>query len=620
MNKLVHTFKDTINNRLRLYVQPDAELDRLIALFVLSDGATAYVDTVLQESGVTVNDFTDSLVYTIVAQDGITRQNWTVFVNLGFSFEYVESPDEFPVSNTSITASARLPIYRDIDRVMFYYKKFEEQGWRSLEVPGNQEIYEVDITRDMVGSLGMYYYFNAVDTTGSNLSLDQIQLILHYDTNYPTIPNLRFGETVNQYQIISVPLNLQNTNAEVVFDELGDYNIKKWRLFHHNGVSTNEYRNGFTNIDPGLGYWLIIKEPTSIATGEGRTIRIDSVTGYQIDLNPGWNQIGNPFDMDINWDDVIFDNENLNVGRAKLFNRDSLTEGNIIPRYRGGFVFLEGVQPVTVNLIPESIAGGRRQQYVNMDRLNSLDENSWIAGLKISNGIVSHNLSGIGMHPEAVEGKDRHDEVLLPVPKEIIPFELSFNHPDEQYKKFSMDVIQTTDHYIWEFEVKSFGPSQTLSVNWDNRYFGDNEFNLILNHEGVEKLINMKEVKSYTFKATGTDQFRIIFGDDTFVSNELKPRSVTIGQGYPNPFRDELTIPFSLPESDSKYMVNISIYDLTGNIVKQLTNEDYDPGYYTVKWNSLDEVGVIGRGIYLIRMVVKGNGENVVLTKKAIRY
>jgi hypothetical protein len=121
----------------------------------------------------------------------------------------------------------------------------------------------------MVGNLGMYYYFNAVDTTGSNLSLDHIQMIIHYDTDFPTIPNLRFGETVNQYQIISIPLNLQNTNAEAVFDELGEYDIKKWRLFHHDGISTNEYRNGFTNIDPGLGYWLIVREPTSITTGEG---------------------------------------------------------------------------------------------------------------------------------------------------------------------------------------------------------------------------------------------------------------------------------------------------------------------------------------------------------------
>jgi len=616
------TSKDTVNHILGLYVQQDAELDRLIAIFELSHGATAYVDTVLQESGITVNDFTDSLVYTVIAQDGITSQSWTIIVRRGFTFEYVESPDEFPVSNTTITASARLPIYQDIDEVIFYYRKFENEEWESLIVPGNQEIYSIDISREMVGNLGMYYYFNAVDTTGSNLSLDHIQLILHYDTDYPAIPNLRFGETVNHYQIISVPLNLQNTNAEAVLDELGEYDIKKWRLFHHNGVSTNEYRNGFTNIDPGLGYWLIVREPTSITTGEGRTIRIDSVTGYQMNLTPGWNQIGNPYDMDLNWDAVIIENENLNIGRVKLFMQDSLTAGNIIPRFRGGFVYLLGIQPITVNVNPysSSSAALRMQPYTDPARLHSLDETSWIAGLKLSNGIVSHNLSGVGMHPEAIEGKDRHDEVLLPVPKEIIPFELSFNHPDEQYKKFSMDVIQTTDEYIWEFEVKSYGSSQAMTLTWDNKYFGDNEFNLILNHKGIEKLVDMKDVKSYTFNATGNDQFRIIFGNDAFVNNEIKPKNITLGQGYPNPFRDELTIPFSLPEGDSKYLVNISIYDLTGNMVKQLTNGDYEPGYYTVKWNSLDEVGVIGRGIYLIRMIINANGKSIILTKKAIRY
>ena len=135
------------------------------------------------------------------------------------------------------------------------------------------------------------------------------------------------------------------------------------------------------------------------------------------------------------------------------------------------------------------------------------------------------------MHPEAIVGKDRHDEVLLPIPKEIIPFEMAFNHPDEQYKKFSMDVIQTTDQYIWNFEVQSFGPAQNLTISWDNKHFGDNEFNLILNHKGVEKLIDMKEVKSYTFNATGNDQFRIIFGDDSFVNDELKPDSTNPGTG-----------------------------------------------------------------------------------------
>ena len=199
----------------------------------------------------------------------------------------------------------------------------------------------------------------------------------------------------------------------------------------------------------------------------------------------------------------------VHPSRSVPLNRDSLSEGRIIPRYRGGFVFLEGIQPITVNIKPEIVSGARISQYVNSERQNALDENSWIAGLKVSNGIVSHNLSGIGMHPEAIEGKDRHDEVLLPVPKEIIPFQLAFNHPDEKYDKFSLDVIQTTEEYIWEFEIKSFGSSQALTLTWDNRHFGDNELNLILNHKGVEKLVDMKNVNSYTFNSTGNDQFRI---------------------------------------------------------------------------------------------------------------
>jgi hypothetical protein len=223
------------------------------------------------------------------------------------------------------------------------------------------------------------------------------------------------------------------------------------------------------------------------------------------------------------------------------------------------------------------------------------------------------------MHPEAIEGKDRHDEALLPVPKEIIPFELAFNHPEEKYNKFSIDVIQTTDKYIWDFEVKSFSKAQTLTISWDNRHFGDNEFNLILNHTGIEKLVDMKEVKSYTFNASGNDQFRIIFGDDSFVNDELKPEVLTLGQGYPNPFGHELNIPFTLPDNRSNYHVNISVYDITGNLVKQLTNESYDPGYYTVTWNSMDGKGIQGRGIYLIRMYVESGNVSNVYTRKVIR-
>ena len=130
----------------------------------------------------------------------------------------------------------------------------------------------------------------------------------------------------------------------------------------------------------------------------------------------------------------------------------------------------------------------------------------------------------------------------------------------------------------------------------------------------------MKEVKSYSFNASGMDHFRIMFGDNSFINSELKPESVTFGQVFPNPFIDELTIPFTLPVSESDYKVNISVYDLTGNMVKQLADDYYHPGYYTLIWNSLEGTRSLQNGIYVIKMSVQSDKINTSLIRKVIKY
>lgn len=54
----------------------------LVANFKLVPGATVKVGTVVQQSGITANNFTQPVVYTVVAQDGITTRNYTVQVNV----------------------------------------------------------------------------------------------------------------------------------------------------------------------------------------------------------------------------------------------------------------------------------------------------------------------------------------------------------------------------------------------------------------------------------------------------------------------------------------------------------------------------------------------------------
>jgi hypothetical protein len=57
-------------------------LQNLIAQFELSYGAVAEISGVFQVSGGTSNDFSNPVIYTIIAQDGITQKNWTVNVTI----------------------------------------------------------------------------------------------------------------------------------------------------------------------------------------------------------------------------------------------------------------------------------------------------------------------------------------------------------------------------------------------------------------------------------------------------------------------------------------------------------------------------------------------------------
>ena len=61
-------------------VDHNADVTALVASFTLSNGATAKVNDVAQESGVTANDFTSPVTYVVTAQDGSTSKDWVVTV------------------------------------------------------------------------------------------------------------------------------------------------------------------------------------------------------------------------------------------------------------------------------------------------------------------------------------------------------------------------------------------------------------------------------------------------------------------------------------------------------------------------------------------------------------
>ena len=69
---------------------------------------------------------------------------------------------------------------------------------------------------------------------------------------------------------------------------------------------------------------------------------------------------------------------------------------------------------------------------------------------------------------------------------------------------------------------------------------------------------------------------------------------------YPNPFNPFTTIQYNLPEQAK---VNISIYDMTGRLVKNLINGTQGAGLRSIQWNATDDNGLTApAGVYLYRI------------------
>jgi hypothetical protein len=124
--------------------------------------------------------------------------------------------------------------------------------------------------------------------------------------------------------------------------------------------------------------------------------------------------------------------------------------------------------------------------------------------------------------------------------------------------------------------------------------------------------------KVYLLKGNNTPELWC-YTPGTAYSKEQIAKSNLVGQGFslaniypfmlyqnsPNPFNSQTAIRYSIPRECN---VSLSIYDITGKLVKTLVNEAMNAGVYSTSWNGNDNDGrKVGQGVYFY--VLKTAGE-----------
>ena len=84
------------------------------------------------------------------------------------------------------------------------------------------------------------------------------------------------------------------------------------------------------------------------------------------------------------------------------------------------------------------------------------------------------------------------------------------------------------------------------------------------------------------------------------VSSSKIPEQFILYPNYPNPFNPVTTIRYDL---SNESFVNITIYDMLGNVVYNLVNTNQSSGYKSVQWNATNNQGEpVSAGVYLYKI------------------
>jgi len=342
--------------------------------------------------------------------------------------------------------------------------------------------------------------------------------------------------------------------------------------------------------------------------------------------NGNWALVGNPYASTIDWDLV----SQTNVATSAYVWDDatsayiswngsagSLTNGLIAP-YQGFWVQASGgTGSVTVETADKSSTAGTFYKTMN-DSTGSMS-------FSITSGEYN-NQTFVSFMNNGEAGMDNSDAYkLLPMsPSECVVGisyaegnALDINNLPFTYEgsiSIPLDIMYLTLDEDYNFVTQE----EAITMNWDLSSLPETIIGLTLTNNINGETTNLLQTDELTFSTqakgsfpaygsngvniypeVGESQFTLTVAYSALSSGEESPfpTEFALHQSYPNPFNPSTMISFVVP-IDAKHITQLQVFNINGQLVETLVNEELEPGRHKIKWNPVN----ISSGVYIVQL------------------
>ena len=442
-----------------------------------------------------------------------------------------------------------------------------------------------------VAALDSLYYIAQSDYITAAVQFNEDEPTSRVDDSaYPT------GLPIEKWRLVSFPGELDNGT-------LTSKGLNTKHVFYSRDWDNNKWVKPDT-LYLGEAYWFKHQYGKKIdfTPGSGTSLPLES---YAMEIFPGWNFIGNPFffSVPINLDQGDFYGPvTYGIGEKSGWS-EVVTEmqpwgGYLIQNYT------DTMQVIELMPTPIEVAGNSNFNRVPAGPPPRVAVNAWRLRISAdSEHYFDHN-NYIGRDFRSTEGLDRGDLYEPPMIDGHLAVGLSPEADGGYYHTTDIRSISEMNG-VWDLRVVSQEKDGPVDIQIHT--VDEPPENIIVALVDLQKKTAYRDIMETGLriaeKATVGYDLKMVVGESEFVENEIQrilngmPTEYALGYNYPNPFNANTRLDYSLPVRSH---VSIRLYNMLGQEVAVLVNEEQPYGNRHVVWSGLNKQGsTAASGVYI---------------------